>query len=153
MVAADIESLIKAGIPDAEVNITDLGDGDHCVAYRWWKVSGAALALPGNVQSGAHGRMAANHACNRPRLSPANLVSSNGVRLLTLHTPALSLVAPNDVLLFMKGTPLFPTVAFFPARPRHPDHLGVNYGIDVLQDKEVRQGQGNSFRLHHPAVY
>lgn len=34
MAAADIEALIKAGIPDAEVAITDLaGDGDHYAAH------------------------------------------------------------------------------------------------------------------------
>ena len=34
MAAADIEALIKAGIPDAEVTITDLaGDGDHYAAH------------------------------------------------------------------------------------------------------------------------
>lgn len=34
MHAADIEALIKAGIPDAEVTITDLaGDGDHYAAH------------------------------------------------------------------------------------------------------------------------
>jgi len=33
MAASDIEELIKAGIPDAEVEITDLaGDGDHYAA-------------------------------------------------------------------------------------------------------------------------
>ncbi len=33
MAAADIEDLIKAGIPDARVEITDLaGDGDHYAA-------------------------------------------------------------------------------------------------------------------------
>ncbi|WP_443971226.1 BolA/IbaG family iron-sulfur metabolism protein [Sphingobium sp. CR28] len=33
MAANDIEDLIKAGIPDAEVEITDLaGDGDHYAA-------------------------------------------------------------------------------------------------------------------------
>jgi stress-induced morphogen len=33
MAAADIEALIKAGIPDARVEITDLaGDGDHYAA-------------------------------------------------------------------------------------------------------------------------
>jgi len=33
MAAADIEALIKAGIPDAAVEITDLaGDGDHYAA-------------------------------------------------------------------------------------------------------------------------
>ena len=34
MTPADIEALIKKGIPDAEVNIEDLrGDGDHYAAY------------------------------------------------------------------------------------------------------------------------
>jgi stress-induced morphogen len=34
MTAADIETLIRAGIPDAEVTITDLaGDGDHYAAH------------------------------------------------------------------------------------------------------------------------
>lgn len=34
MAAADIESLIKAALPDAEVTITDLaGDGDHYAAH------------------------------------------------------------------------------------------------------------------------
>jgi stress-induced morphogen len=33
MAAAEIEALIKAGIPDAQVEITDLaGDGDHYAA-------------------------------------------------------------------------------------------------------------------------
>ena len=33
MAAAEIEALIRAGIPDAEVEITDLaGDGDHYAA-------------------------------------------------------------------------------------------------------------------------
>jgi len=34
MAAADIESMIKAALPDAEVTITDLaGDGDHYAAH------------------------------------------------------------------------------------------------------------------------
>ena len=34
MAAAEIENLIRAGIPDAEVTITDLaGDGDHYAAH------------------------------------------------------------------------------------------------------------------------
>ena len=34
MTAADIETLIRAGLPDAEVTITDLaGDGDHYAAH------------------------------------------------------------------------------------------------------------------------
>ena len=34
MAAADIEALIRAGLPDAEVTITDLaGDGNHYAAH------------------------------------------------------------------------------------------------------------------------
>jgi stress-induced morphogen len=34
MAAADIEALIRASLPDAEVTITDLaGDGDHYAAH------------------------------------------------------------------------------------------------------------------------
>ena len=34
MAAAEIESLIKEGVPDAQVTIEDLrGDGDHYAAY------------------------------------------------------------------------------------------------------------------------
>ncbi|BEU99781.1 BolA family protein [Novosphingobium olei] len=34
MAAADIEAMIKASLPDAEVTITDLaGDGDHYAAH------------------------------------------------------------------------------------------------------------------------
>ncbi|MDP9057447.1 MAG: BolA family transcriptional regulator [Pseudomonadota bacterium] len=34
MTASDIETLIRAGLPDAEVTITDLaGDGDHYAAH------------------------------------------------------------------------------------------------------------------------
>jgi len=44
MTAAEIEQLIKAGIPDAEVTITDLaGDGDH---YSARVVSRTFAGLP-----------------------------------------------------------------------------------------------------------
>jgi monothiol glutaredoxin len=51
------------------------------------------------------------------------------------------LVAQNDVLLFMKGTPLFPQCGFSSRAIAILDHLGVAYGsVDVLQDMEIRQG-------------
>ena len=51
------------------------------------------------------------------------------------------LVAKNDVLLFMKGTPLFPQCGFSSKAIAILDHLGVEYGsVDVLQDMGVRQG-------------
>jgi monothiol glutaredoxin len=51
------------------------------------------------------------------------------------------LVTTNDVVLFMKGTPLFPQCGFSSKAIAILDHLGVGYEtVDVLQDMEVRQG-------------
>ena len=50
-------------------------------------------------------------------------------------------VKSNDVLLFMKGSPLFPQCGFSSRAVAILDHLGVEYGsIDVLQDQGIRQG-------------
>ncbi len=51
------------------------------------------------------------------------------------------LVNSNDVLLFMKGTPLFPQCGFSSRAIAILDHLGVKYEtVDVLQDMEIRNG-------------
>jgi monothiol glutaredoxin len=51
------------------------------------------------------------------------------------------LVASNDVMLFMKGTPLFPQCGFSSRAVAILDRLGVDYdSVDVLQDMEIRQG-------------
>jgi monothiol glutaredoxin len=50
-------------------------------------------------------------------------------------------VEGNDVVLFMKGTPLFPQCGFSSRAVAILDHLGVEYAShDVLQDPELRQG-------------
>ena len=50
-------------------------------------------------------------------------------------------VTNNDVLLFMKGTPLFPQCGFSSRAVAILDHLGVKYeSVDVLQDPEIRAG-------------
>jgi len=50
-------------------------------------------------------------------------------------------VKSHDVLLFMKGSPLFPQCGFSSRAVAILDHLGVEYGsIDVLQDQGIRQG-------------
>ena len=52
-----------------------------------------------------------------------------------------SAVNSADVLLFMKGTPLFPQCGFSSRAIAILEHLGVEYAtIDVLQDPEIRQG-------------
>ncbi|HEU4820044.1 MAG TPA: Grx4 family monothiol glutaredoxin [Qipengyuania sp.] len=51
------------------------------------------------------------------------------------------IVTAHDVVLFMKGTPLFPQCGFSSRAIAILDHLGVAYdSIDVLQDMEIRQG-------------
>ncbi len=50
-------------------------------------------------------------------------------------------VKANDIVLFMKGTPLFPQCGFSSRAVAILDHLGVEYAsVDVLQDQGVRQG-------------
>ena len=51
------------------------------------------------------------------------------------------IVNRHDVVLFMKGTPLFPQCGFSSKAVAILDHLGVGYdSVDVLQDQEIRQG-------------
>ena len=50
-------------------------------------------------------------------------------------------VEGNDVVLFMKGTPVFPQCGFSAAVVQVLNHLGVKFkGNDVLQDPGLRQG-------------
>ncbi len=47
----------------------------------------------------------------------------------------------NDVVLFMKGTPVFPQCGFSAAIVQVLSYLGVMFkGVDVLQDPGLRQG-------------
>jgi monothiol glutaredoxin len=51
------------------------------------------------------------------------------------------IVKKNDIVLFMKGTALFPQCGFSSRAVAILDHLGVAFEtVDVLQDPEVRQG-------------
>src|SRR5215469_4776844 len=50
-------------------------------------------------------------------------------------------VTSNPVVLFMKGTPVFPQCGFSAAVVQILSHIGVKFkGIDVLTDPEIRQG-------------
>ncbi len=50
-------------------------------------------------------------------------------------------VTENDVVLFMKGTPVFPQCGFSAAVVQVMSHLGVKFkGINVLEDPGLRQG-------------
>lgn len=51
------------------------------------------------------------------------------------------IVKSNDVVLFMKGTALFPQCGFSSRAIAILDRLGSKYEtVDVLQDTEIRQG-------------
>jgi monothiol glutaredoxin len=51
------------------------------------------------------------------------------------------LVHKNEIVLFMKGTALFPQCGFSSRSIAILDRLGVQYEtVDVLQDPEIRQG-------------
>ena len=51
------------------------------------------------------------------------------------------MVGKDPVLLFMKGTALFPQCGFSSRAIAILDHLGVKYQtVDVLQDPEIRGG-------------
>ena len=52
-----------------------------------------------------------------------------------------TLVKSNEVVLFMKGSALFPQCGFSSRAVAILDHLGVPFEtVDVLQDQEIRQG-------------
>ena len=47
----------------------------------------------------------------------------------------------NDIVLFMKGTPVFPQCGFSAATVGILNHLGVKFNsINVLEDEDMRQG-------------
>jgi monothiol glutaredoxin len=50
-------------------------------------------------------------------------------------------IGANDVVLYMKGTPVFPQCGFSAAVVGVLSHLGIKFkGIDVLQDPSLRNG-------------
>jgi monothiol glutaredoxin len=50
-------------------------------------------------------------------------------------------ITSNDVVLYMKGTPIFPQCGFSAAVVQVLTHVGVKFkGIDILTDPSLRQG-------------
>jgi monothiol glutaredoxin len=59
----------------------------------------------------------------------------------TAHERIAGLVNSAPVLLFMKGSPLFPQCGFSSRAVAILNHIGVEFdSVDVLQDQEIRQG-------------
>ena len=52
-----------------------------------------------------------------------------------------AVVKNNPVVLFMKGSPLFPQCGFSSRAVAILEHCGVEFAsVDVLQDQDIRQG-------------
>tara|TARA_R110002051_G_scaffold165688_2_gene236593 strand:+ start:57078 stop:57410 length:333 start_codon:yes stop_codon:yes gene_type:complete len=57
------------------------------------------------------------------------------------HDAIKATVETNDIVLFMKGTPVFPQCGFSSVVARVLDHLQVDFeSVNVLEDAEIRQG-------------
>ena len=60
---------------------------------------------------------------------------------MTVHERIETLVSSNDIVLFMKGTPMFPQCGFSSTAVSILERLGVEFeGVDVLADAEIRAG-------------
>jgi monothiol glutaredoxin len=58
-----------------------------------------------------------------------------------VQTRLRQIVDGNDVVLFMKGSPLFPQCGFSSRAVAILNHLGTDFeSVDVLQDQGIRQG-------------
>ena len=58
-----------------------------------------------------------------------------------VHDRIENLVTTNNVVLFMKGTPLFPQCGFSSTAIAILERIGVEFeSVDVLADPEIRQG-------------
>lgn len=58
-----------------------------------------------------------------------------------VHEIIKKTVTENDVVLYMKGTPVFPQCGFSSTVVQIFDYLGVDYeSVNVLEDPDIRQG-------------
>jgi monothiol glutaredoxin len=59
----------------------------------------------------------------------------------TVHDRIAGDITSNDVVLYMKGTPVFPQCGFSAATVQILSNLGVKFkAVDVLKDPEIRTG-------------
>ncbi len=57
------------------------------------------------------------------------------------HDRIKKTVTDNDVVLYMKGTPVFPQCGFSSTVVQILDYIGVDYeSVNVLEDPDIRQG-------------
>ncbi len=74
-------------------------------------------------------------------MSFATISPAGATAMSDVNTRLAQIVSTNDVVLFMKGTPLFPQCGFSSRAVAILNHLEVDFhSVDVLQDNEIRQG-------------
>lgn len=60
---------------------------------------------------------------------------------MSAHDKITKTVTENDVVLYMKGTPVFPQCGFSSTMVQILDYVGSEYAsVNVLDDPEIRQG-------------
>src|SRR6476659_227611 len=75
------------------------------------------------------------HCSSKPRCQARRLSVSDASSRIA------ELVKQNDIVLFMKGTALFPQCGFSSRAIAILDRIGARYEtVDVLQDPEIRSG-------------
>src|SRR4051812_41200875 len=80
-------------------------------------------------------------ACSTRSSSPPKRQSRSKQVTDDVQDRIQGLVDGSDVLLFMKGSPLFPQCGFSSRAIAILNHLGAEFeSVDVLQDQGVRQG-------------
>lgn len=58
-----------------------------------------------------------------------------------IHTILEKMIQDNDVILFMKGTPVFPQCGFSATVVQVLNHVGADFkGVNVLEDENIRNG-------------
>ncbi len=140
MAAAEIERLIRDAIPDAEVTITDLaGDGDH---YAARVVSGSFAGMSRVRQHQAvYSALGGRDGRRTSRTAARDRGAIRRPSMTDTKDRIAEIVGKNDIVLFMKGTELFPQCGFSSRAVAILDHLGAPFEtVDVLQDPEIRQG-------------
>ena len=144
MAADEIEALIKAAIPDARVTIEDLaGDGDHYAATvvsetfrgipRVKQHQIVYAALRGRMGGELHALALQTSAPERNRRIPK---MANDV-----FERIQSEISDAPVMLYMKGTAMFPQCGFSARVVQILTHMGVPFKTaNVLEDMELREG-------------
>ena len=60
---------------------------------------------------------------------------------MSAHNEITKTITENDVVLYMKGTPVFPQCGFSSTVVQILDYVGAEYAsVNVLENPEIRQG-------------